>query len=56
MDYVDRRPRDQISRMSLDQRVAPDAFARVMYAFVDAIDLESFNLVHSNDNVASRTR
>jgi hypothetical protein len=39
MEYVEGKPRDQISMMSLEQWVAPDAFARIIDAFVNAIDL-----------------
>lgn len=54
MEYVEGKPRDQISMMSLEQWVAPESFARVIDAFVNAIDLESFSFVNSTLNPTGR--
>lgn len=47
MQYLQGNDRDQMFMLSLEEAVAPDAFARVVDVFVDAIDLKSFRFTHA---------
>jgi transposase len=46
MQHIEGENRDQMMMFSLDSAIAPDAFVRVVDAFVDAIDLKSFGFSH----------
>ena len=46
MPHVTGEQRNQLMMISLESCVPPDAFARVIDAFVDATDLESFGFAH----------
>lgn len=46
MPHVTGEERTQLIMISLESSVPPDAFARVIDAFVDATDLESFGFAH----------
>lgn len=46
MPYVTGEERNQLIMLSLESSVPPDAFVRVIDAFVDATDLESFGFAH----------
>jgi len=47
MPHVTGEERNQLIMLSLESTVAPDAFVRVIDAFVDATDLESFGFAHA---------
>jgi len=51
MPHVIGQQRNQMMMLSLESSIPPDAFVRVIDAFVDSTDLESFGFahVHSND-------
>lgn len=42
MDHITGQDREQMMIMSLDQLVHKTSFVRIIDAFVDALDLESF--------------
>ena len=46
MPHVTGHQRNQMMMFSLESAVAADSFARVIDAFVDATDLESFGFAH----------
>jgi transposase len=46
MQHKQGEERDQIFMFSLDSAITPDAFVRVVDAFVDSIDLKSFGFEH----------
>ena len=46
MPHVTGENRNQLTMFSLESAVAPDAFVRVIDAFVDATDIESFGFAH----------
>jgi transposase len=47
MQYPQGNDRDQMFMLSLEEAVAPDAFARVVDVFVDAIDFKSFEFTNT---------
>lgn len=47
MPHVTGEERNQLVMLSLESTVAPDAFVRVIDAFVDVTDLESFGFAHA---------
>ena len=47
MPHVTGEERNQLIMLSLESTVSPGAFVRVVDAFVDAIDMESFGFVHA---------
>jgi transposase len=47
MPHVTGEERNQLIMLSLESTVSPDAFVRVVDAFVDGIDMESFGFVHA---------
>lgn len=46
MQHKQGEDRNQIMMLSLESAIAPDAFVRVVDAFVDTIDLKSFGFAH----------
>lgn len=46
MPHVTGQQRNQMMMFSLESAVAADSFARVIDAFVEATDLESFGFAH----------
>ena len=46
MQHVQGEDRNQMFILSLESAIAPDAFVRVIDAFVDAVDLKSFGFSH----------
>jgi transposase len=46
MQHIQGEDRNQMFMLSLESTIPPDAFVRVIDAFVDAIDLKSFGLKH----------
>jgi len=54
MNFVTGSSRDQTFITSLDMMVGPEAFVRVIDAFVDAIDIDSFQFSNSKLNTSGR--
>ena len=46
MQHKQGENRNQMFMFSLESAIAPDAFVRVVDAFVDVIDLKSFGFAH----------
>jgi len=46
MQHIQGEDRNQLFMFSLESAIAPDAFVRVVDAFVDVIDLKSFGFAH----------
>jgi transposase len=54
MPHLAGEPRNQLIMLSLENSVPSDAFVRVIDAFVDAIDLESFGFDHTSSKNEGR--
>lgn len=54
MPHLAGEPRNQLIMLSLENSVPQDAFVRVIDAFVDAIDLESFGFDHTTSKDEGR--
>jgi len=54
MDHVKGQDREQMMMLSLDSMVHKEAFVRIIDAFVDALDLESFGFLYFKLNKSGR--
>ena len=54
MQHIQGEDRNQMFMISLESTISPDAFVRVIDAFVDAIDLKSFGFKHIESNEEGR--
>ncbi len=56
MEYIRGIDRHQLSIQSLDQLVESEAFVRIIDAFIDIIDMESFGLKYAACQKEDRPR
>ncbi len=54
MQHIQGEERNQMFMISLESVIAPDAFVRVIDAFVDAIDMKSFGFKHAESKEEGR--
>ena len=54
MDYIQGQDRQQMMIISLEQMVHKESFVRIIDAFVDALDLESFGFLYYKLNNQGR--
>ena len=54
MDHIQGQDRQQMMITSLDQMVHKEAFVRIIDAFIDALDLESFGFLYFKLNIQGR--